>query len=44
MDTYIPFVGHFTDRQEEEIAALRERWKDLLEPADGTAEGAGEKR
>lgn len=44
MDTYIPFVGHFTDRQEEEIAALRERWKDLLEPADGTPEGAGEKR
>ena len=33
MDTYIPFVGHFTKEQDDDIAALRERWKDLLEPA-----------
>jgi hypothetical protein len=31
MDTYIPFTGHFTDLQEAEIDALRNRWKDLLE-------------
>jgi hypothetical protein len=34
MDTYAQYQGHFTPEQEAEIAALRERWKDLLEPAD----------
>ena len=33
LDTYGQIQGHFSDQQEAEIAALRERWKDLLEPA-----------
>ncbi len=33
LDTYGQIQGHFSPEQEAEIAALRERWKDLLEPA-----------
>jgi hypothetical protein len=32
LDTYGQVQGHFSPEQEAEIAALRERWKDLLEP------------
>jgi hypothetical protein len=44
MDTYIPFTGHFSDQQETEIAALRERWKDLLDLANGIPQGEGGRR
>ena len=32
MDLYAQFRGHFTDQQEAEIVALREKWAFLLEP------------
>lgn len=33
MDTYAQYQGHFTDEQEAAIAALRQKWAFLLEPA-----------
>jgi hypothetical protein len=32
MDLYAQYRGHFTDQQEAEIAALRQKWAFLLEP------------